>query len=206
MSNQHARWIGFCLLAFTLSLLVGRAGASIGRTQTFDIGAVNRVLWTGGIGSAQGQNQISFNQTQQASEHYRYGGLSATQTGRGSLTQTATLSGTDPSKAGQTATIKGTQDLLGQTSPYAATRGRQDLEVKLDTRLVQPSGIGTATGTQTYNGLQEQSLTSACGTSSQSQSADVRQSGTISTETNVDPIVTNKITIGMHQSQVTNGQ
>ncbi len=206
MSNTCARFIGWCLAVLTLSVAADPAGASVGRTQTFDIGAVNEVLWTGGIGSAQGQAQVSISQTQQASERHRYGTLSATQTGRGSLTQAATASGAAPSTARQTATIKGAQDLLGQTSPYAGARGRQDLELTLGLRLVQPSGVGTVTGTQTFNGLQEQSLTSPGATNGQSQSADVRQSGTISTGTDVDPIVSNRITIGMHQSQVTNGQ
>ncbi len=206
MSNTCARVIGFCLVVLTSSVAADPAGASVGRTQSFDIGAVNQVLWTGGIGSAQSQTQVNFSQTQQASERHRYGTLSAMQTGRGSLTQAAAASGAAPSTARQTATIKGAQDLLGQTSPYAGARARQDLELTLGMRLVQPSGVGTVTGTQTFNGLQEQSLTSPGGTNGQSQSADVRQSGTISTQTNVDPVVTNRITIGMHQSQVTNSQ
>ncbi len=207
MSNTSARFTGFCLLVFVHSLWAAPAVATVGRTQGFDIGAVNRVLWSGGIGSAEGQNQISFSQTHQASEHSRHGSLSLKQVERGTLTQTATATGFTPSTARQSATVKGGQDLLGQAGPHAAFRGRQDLEVKLDMRLHQPRGIGTVTGTQTYNGLQEQLVTTACATNSESQTVDVQQSGTISTQINVDPVVRNKITIGMHQSQVTtNGQ
>jgi len=205
MSNTCARFIHCCLLILTLSLWAGRAGASVGGTQSFDIGSVNLVFWTGGIGSAQGQVQLDVSQMQQSVERNRYGGLGAMQGERGSLTQTASATGRSPSLAGQSATIKASQDLLGQMSPLAA-RGRQDLELKMGTLLFQPAGVGTVRGTQTYNGLQEQSVVSPCGMSNQSQSVDVRQSGTIVTKTDVEPLVLNRVTVGMHQAQVTTGQ
>jgi hypothetical protein len=194
------------LLTVTLVSFVsaGSAQASIGRTQGFQIGALNRVEWAGGIGSARGETQGSFTQTQQVSD--RASGLSVRQTERGSLTQTATAGGTGFSAARQTAGIKGSQDLLADTTHGFPSRGQQELEVKLDTRLFRPNGVGTVSGTQNYTGAQEQSLTTPCGTSSQSQSVDVRQAGSITTATNIDPAVRNTININLHQSQMTNGQ
>jgi hypothetical protein len=195
---------GLCLFTFAFLLLGGSAGASIGRTQSFDIGALNRVQWAGGIGSARGDNQASFTQSQQFSD--RCSGLSATQTGRGSLTQTATASGTGLSTARQTAAIRGSQDLLGETTRPLTGRAMQDLGVRLDTRLFKPGGTGAVNGTQSYTGAQEQSLATPSSRSSQSQSVDIRQSGSINTEVNTDPAVRNTVTVDLHQSQITNGQ
>jgi hypothetical protein len=206
MSKKCTTFIGMSLFTLAVLLPAGMASASIGWTQGVDIGAVNHILWTGGIGSASGDAQVSFNQTQQANEHYRYSSVSARQGARGSLTQTATASGTSPSTARQTATINGAQDSLAQAWPRPAARGQQDLGVKLDTRLSLPSGVGSVSGTQHFDGLQEQSLTTPLGSSRQSQSVDATQSGSITTQTNVDPLVTNRITIGMHQSHMVNGQ
>jgi hypothetical protein len=186
-------------------LLAGSAQASIGRTQGFQIGALNQVEWAGGIGSAQGENQGSFTQTQQVSDHAS--GLSARQRERGSLTQTATAGGTGFSTARQTAAIKGSQDLLADTTKHgSSSRGEQELEVKLDTRLFRPIGIGTVSGTQHYTGAQGQTVTTPAGTSSQSQCVDVRQSGSITTMTNIDPTVKNTININLHQTQTTGGR
>jgi hypothetical protein len=206
MSKKCTVFVGMFLFILAVLLPVHSAGASIGWTQGVDIGAVNQVLWIGGVGSASGDAQVSFNQTQQANEHYRYSNVSARQAARGSLTQTATASGTSPSTARQTATIKGAQDSLAQGWPHPAARGQQDLGVKLDTRLSLPQGVGSVSGTQHFDGLQEQSLTTPLSNSSQSQSVDATQSGSITTQTNVDPLVTNRITIGMHQSHMVNGQ
>jgi hypothetical protein len=182
----------------------GGAQASIGRTQGFNVGAMNRVMWAGGVGSARSDGQGSFSQTQQASD--RNSGVSVSQTGRGSLSQTATASGTGLSTARQTAGVRGTQDLQAEMTRQLTGRGQQDLNVKLDSRLFKPGGVGTVAGTQTYSGAQEQALTSPSGSSSQSQSVDVRQSGSINTQTNIDPTVRNTININLHQSQMVNGQ
>jgi hypothetical protein len=193
--------IAVALVSF---LGAGRAQASVGRTQDFQIGAPNHVVWAGGVGSARGDNQGSFHQTQQVSDHAN--GLSARQMERGSLSQTVIASGTGSSRARQTADIKGSQDLLIDTTHGFPGRGQQELAVKLDTRLVQPNGVGTVSGTQNFTGAQEQSLTTPCSTSSQSQSVDVRQCGSITTATNIDPAVKNTININLHQTQMTNGQ
>jgi len=185
-------------------LLVGSAQASIGRTQSFQIGGLNQVVWGGGVGSAQGENHGSFTQTQQVSDYSSR--LSVRQTERGSLNQTATASGTGFGAARQTAGIRGTQDLSVETTHGFPNRGQQQLALKLDTCLFRPNGVGTANGAQNYNGAQEQSVTTPCGASRQSQSVDIRQSGSITTQTNIDPTVRNTININLHQSQVTNGQ
>jgi len=191
------------MLTVTLGVFVwaGSALGSVGRTQSFEIGAMNRVEWAGGVGSARGDVQGSFTQSQQASD--RTSGLSILQTARGSLTQTATATGTGLGTARQNASVNGTQDLLGETTRQLTGRAQQDLGVKLDTCLFKPNGVGTVNGTQSYTGAQEQTLTTPTGTSSQSQSADIRQSGSITTQTNIDPLVRNTINLNMHQSQTT---
>jgi len=204
MMNGRKMLAGFGLFTFAYLLLAGSTQASIGRSQGFEVGALNRVQWAGGVGSARSEGQGSFSQTQQFSD--RYSGVSATQTGRGSLTQTATASGTGLSTARQTAGIKGAQDLLAETTRQLTGRAQQDLGVKLDSRLFKPNGIGSVNGAQSFSGAQEQSFTAPSGTSSQSQSADVRQSGSITTEVNIDPVVRNTINITMHQAQTTGGQ
>jgi hypothetical protein len=187
-----------------LFLLAGSVRASIGRAQSFQIGGLNQVVWGGGVGSAQGENHGSFAQTQEVSDHSSR--LSVRQAERGSLSQTATASGTGLGAARQTAASKGSQDLLAETTCGLPNRVQQELVVKLDMRLFRPNGVGTASGAQNFNGVQEQSVITPGGTSSQSQSVDTRQAGSITTQTNIDPSVKNTININLHQSQVTNGQ
>jgi hypothetical protein len=195
----------FLLTAFLVSfLLAGSVQASIGRTQNFQVGGLNHVVWGGGVGSAQGEKHGSFTQIQEVSDHSSR--VSIRQAERGSLSQTATASGTGFGAARQTAASKGSQDLLAETTHGFPNRGQQELAVKLDMRLFRPNGVGTVNGAQNYSGVQEQSVTTPSGTSSQSQSVDIGQSGSITTQTDIDPSVKNRININLHQSQVTNGQ
>jgi hypothetical protein len=208
MQMDHARnsrtvLAGICLFAFTSPLWAGDDPASVGRTQSFSIGALNRVEWAGGIGSARGEAQASFSQTQQVTD--RHGSLSVRQSARGSFSQTATAGGTGYGLVRQTAAIRGSQDLLTETGRYPSSRAQQQLEAKLTMYLFRPNGVGTVSGTQSYNGLQEQVTTNTWGTSSQWQSVDIKQSGSISTQTNVDPTVRNTITVDLRQSQSTSG-
>ena len=202
--NSRTMLVGICLFTFASPLWAGHDHASIGRTQSFNIGALNRVEWAGGVGSARGDGQASFSQTQQFT--HRPSSLSATQGARGSVTQTATASGTGFAMARQTAGIRGSQDLLGATGSYPSGRAQQEMNAKLVTDLFRPSGVGTVNGTQSFSGLQEQAMTNAWGTSSQSQSVDIKQSGAITTQTNIDPTVKNTITVDLRQSQTTGGR
>ncbi|MCL5280368.1 MAG: hypothetical protein M1376_10730 [Planctomycetes bacterium] len=195
--------VGICLFTFASPLWAGYGDGTIGRTQSFNIGALNRVEWAGGIGSARGDGQASFSQMQQVI--HRPSSLSASQGSRGSVTQTASASGTGYGTAEQTAAIRGSQDLSAGTGHQPMSRAQQEMGAKLSTYLFRPNGIGTVNGTQTYSGLQEQAMTAAWGTSSQSQSVDIRQSGAITTQTNVDPTVRNTITVDLRQSQTTGG-
>jgi hypothetical protein len=209
MQMDHARnsrtvLAGICLFVLTSPLWAGNDYACVGRTQSFSIGALNRIEWAGGIGSARSDGQAGFSQTQQLTGHPS--GLSARQTSRGSLTQTATAGGTGYGMARQTTGIRGSQDLWTETGRYPSGRAQQELGAKLTTYLFRPDGVGTVSGTQSYNGLQEQVMTSAWGTSSQSQSVDIKQSGAITTQTNVDPTVQNTITVDLRQAQTTSGQ
>jgi len=199
--NNYMVVAGICLFTFASPLWAGYDYASVGRTQSFNIGALNRVEWAGGIGSARGDGQARFSQTQQVND--RINSFSARQAARGSVSQTATAGGTGYSLARQTAGIRGSQDLLGETGQYPAGRSQQELGAKLTTYLFRPNGVGTVNGTQSYSGLQEQAMTNAWGTSSQSQSVDIKQSGTIATQTNIDPSVKNVITVDLRQSQTT---
>lgn len=200
-TNSHHALASLCVLAVVLSLGAGPAEAWIGRTQSFDIGATNEITWGGGVGTARGENHGTFNQVQQGRDRYS----SISQGGRGSLSQTATASGAAPSVAQQAARIRGTQNLLADICRPVGIRAHQDLGARLSTSLVQPSGGGNVNGTQTYSGVQEQNSTSPFGTSSQSQSVDAKQSASITTPTNVDPIVKNTMNINLHQSQATQG-
>jgi hypothetical protein len=193
------------LLTITLVLVlwVSSAEASIGRTQGFDIGALNRVVWEGGIGSARGEIQAGFSQSQQFSD--RLSSVSVVQVGRGSLTQSASASGGGFGTARNSATIGGTQDLLAETTRPFAHRAQQDLGARLDTRLFKPNGIGAVNGGQSYSGAQEQSVVTPYSVSSQSQSMDVRQSGAIVTEVDMDPTVRNIVTVNLRQAQSVTG-
>jgi hypothetical protein len=201
--NSRTILVGICLLVLASPLWAGHGYGTIGRTQSFNIGVLNRVEWAGGIGSARGDAQASFSQTQQVT--HRPSGLSASQGGRGSVTQTATASGTGYGTAEQTAAIRSSQDLSAGTGHQPMGRAQQEMGARLTTYLFRPNGVGTVNGTQTYSGLQEQAMTTAWGSSSQSQSVDIRQSGAISTQTNVDPTVRNTITVDLRQSQTTGG-
>jgi hypothetical protein len=192
------------IITLGVLMLAGRAHASIGRTQGFEIGALNRVEWAGGIGSVQGDNQASFTQKQEFSD--RRTGVSAVQTGRGSLVQTATAGGTGSGTARQTASLSGSQNLPADFHRHVPGRIQQDLGLKLGTHLFKPNGVGTVGGTQTYTGAQEQTVTTPTTTSGQSQSVDIRQSGAITTGTDTDPTVKNKITVDLHQSQAMNAR
>ena len=194
------------LVIIVLGVLIsaGSAQASVGRTQSFEIGALNGVEWRGCVGSAWSENQASFTQRQEFSD--RYTGVSAVQTGRGSLTQTAIAGGSGFSTARQTAGINGWQSLPTASSRFFPGRVQQELGAKLGTDLFKPNGVGTVAGTQTFRGAQEQAVTAPSGTSKQSQSVDIKQSGAITTGTNADPAVTSRISVDLHQSQMTNGR
>jgi hypothetical protein len=194
---------GICLFTFASPLWAGHDQGTIGRTQSFCIGALNRVEWAGGIGSARGDSQASFSEMQQVT--HRPSGISATQGSRGSVSQTATASGTGFGLAQQSAAIRGSQDLTFGTGHCPMSRAQQEMSAKLTTYLFRPNGVGTVNGTQSYNGLQEQAMTHPWGSSSQSQSVDIRQSGAITTRTNVDPTVRNTITVDLRQAQTIGG-
>ena len=201
--NSCTILLGICLVTFASPLWAGQGYGTIGRTQSFNIGALNRVEWAGGIGSARGDGQASFSQLQQVI--HRPTSLSASQGSRGSVTQTATASGTGFGAAEQTAGIRGSQDLSAGTGHQPMSRAQQEMGARLTTYLFRPNGVGTVNGTQSYSGLQEQAMTTAWGTSSQSQSVDIKQSGAITTQTNIDPTVKNTITVDLRQSQTTSG-
>jgi len=189
-------------LVVTLGVFAWAAGAQafVGRSQDFEIGALNRVDWAGGaIGSARIENQARVAQQQDFSE--RHSRLSGVQTERGSLTQTLTASGPGLSTGRQAARITGSQDLPVESCRYAPGRMQQDLGLKMETRLFKPSGVGTVSGTQTYHGAQEQTRTTWYGSSGQFQSVEIKQSGTITTENDIDPTVRNSVIVNLHQSQ-----
>jgi hypothetical protein len=194
----------YLLIVILVSFLWGgHADASIGRTQGYHIGGMNQVLWEGGIGSARGEIQNGYSQTQQAG--HRASGVSVVQMGRGSLTQTATAGGGGLGTARQEAHIEGDQDLLAETTRPLAQRARQDFRVRMDTELFKPNGIGAVRGDQSYYGEREQSATTPYGTSSQSQYVDARQSNAIVTEVDMDPTVRNNVNVNLSQMQTITG-
>jgi len=208
MHTDHARnsrlmVAGICLFTFASPLWAGHGDGAIGRTQSFHIGALNRVEWAGGIGSARGDGQASVSQMQQVTDRPR--SLSSTQGSRGSVSQTATASGTGFGMVEQNAGINGSQNLSFGTGHQPMGRGQQEMGAKLTMYLFRPNGVGAVNGTQTFNGLQEQTMTFPWGASSQSQSVDIKQSGAITTQTNIDPTVRNTITVDLRQAQTSGG-
>ena len=181
----------------------GSAQASIGRTQSFGIGALNEVVWSGCVGSAWSQNQASFVQRQEFTD--RHTGTSGVQVGAGSLVQTAAAGGGGSATARQTAGINGWQSLPTGSSHSFPGRMQQELGAKLGTDLSKPNGVGSVAGTQTFTGAQAQAVTTPSTTGSQSQFVDIKQSGAITTGTNTDPTVRNRISVDLQQSQIAGG-
>lgn len=184
---------------------IGHAQSFIGRTQNFDIGALNRVEWAGGIGSAKGNNQADFHQTQAFSD--RGWGLSGVQRERGTLTQTATISGEGgPSTVEQNAKIHGSQHMSVVGGHHPGSRAQQTLGVEMNSLLERPSGAGETSGRQSYTGSQDQTVTTPYSSATQSQCVNVVQSSTITSGSDIDPTVKNVVNISLSQSQMTTGR
>lgn len=185
-------------------LLAAGAQASIGWAQNFTVGAVNQVEWLGGVGSAAAMNKASFDQRQQFGSNYA--SLSAFQRTSGTIFQNATASGPiGPSTSSQTADLKGNQGLWTNGGSFPEARGQQSLGGTLTNLVVKPEGVGQVDGIQHFVGAQEQGVTTAYGSGTQSQYVEVLQRGSITTGADTDPTVTSTVELQLNQSQITGG-
>lgn len=180
-------------------LLAGSAQAFVGWAQDFDVSARNVVEWGGGVGSAKGENLVTFAEKQQ----FENGcfGLSALQRTGGTVTQAATISrGFRPSTIRQDARAVGAQYMpVGSKAAYG-TGAWQNLGVNLRTIAIKPNGVGNIEGKQSFVGGQMQAVTTPHTSFVQSQYVNATQSVSITTRTDTDPTVKSMINIKMNQN------
>jgi hypothetical protein len=193
-----------CLVIITsVLLLAAGAQASIGWAQDFSVGAVNRVDWFGGIGSAAAINKASYDQRQ---EFGSYNHMGAFQRNSGTIFQNGAASGLiGPSTSRQTADLKGGQVLWNSGGKFSEAGGMQSLEGKFTNLVVKPEGAGQVNGIQHFVGSQEQGVTTAYGSGGQSQYVEVVQRGDITTGANTDPTIISRVNLQLNQSQITGG-
>lgn len=180
------------------------ARASLNQSQDFQVGGRHLTEWAGGIGSANGRNETSVSQEQAFRE--TYGRASATQSGRAALVQTGTATGTGPARIENNAGLTGSQRQLVDLTPGFANTSSQKLAGDLSMVVVKPYGIGSAGGTQDFTSSQSQTMTTPFGWASQTQSLRSIQSASIGTVMDVDPTVTNTLSVQLSQQATINGQ
>lgn len=178
--------------------------AALNQSQDFQVGGRQLVDWAGGIGSANGRNESSVSQEQAFRE--TYGRASGTQSGRAALIQTGTASGDGPASIENNAAVTGVQRQLVNFTPAFESTARQSLTADLSMVVVKPYGIGSAGATQEFNSSQSQMLTTPFGWASQSQTLRAFQSANIGTAMDIDPTVTNTLSVRMNQQTSINGQ
>jgi hypothetical protein len=207
VNREFKEWImrkqGWVVMVGVLLLAAG-AQASVGWAQNFTVGAINQVDWLGGVGSAAAMNKASFDQRQQFFNGHT--SLGAFQRASGTIFQNGAASGPiGVSMSRQDANLKGDQSLWASGGRFPESHGVQSMEGALTNSVVKPDGIGKVDGMQHFVGSQEQGVTTAFGSGTQSQYAEVLQRGSISTGANTDPTVTNTVNLKLNQSQITGG-
>lgn len=191
---------GVFMLLVVLTLTSG-VWAFVGTAQRFDVGGWNLVEWAGGIGSAEGRNEVMFSQQQEAHDAWR--GASAFQKERGMLVQNAVASGPyGPSSVEQNASTTGVQRQAVGRWFGPTSVGRQSLGADLSTLAVRPFGVGSATGTQVFMGSQAQMMATPYSSARQSQSLKVDQYAGVDGATATDPLVNNTVNVKLDQGYV----
>lgn len=172
--------------------------AFVGTAQRFDVGGLHLVQWPGGIGSAEGRNEVTFSQEQVA--HDSQGGASVLQRERGLLVQSGVAEGpAGPSRVEQNAAAAGAQRQAVDRWFRPTSVGRQHLGADLSTLVVKPVGIGSATGTQVFMGSQTQMMATPYSSATQSQSVKAKQYAGIDATIDTDPLVTNTVNVKLDQ-------
>jgi hypothetical protein len=193
---MHKQWIP--MVSIVLTLTCG-AWAFVGQEQDFSIGAVNSIMWSGGVGLVEGGHHAVVCQQQSVAGGWH--GPSGFQAEGGIFRQTASAAGEGP------ATVEQTADVIGGQHQGIGTWGRptlsqgQQLGVDFTTSLDKPWGAGTATASQSFLGGQTQSLTSPTTTGTQSQFVGVREYASVVGGGTADPTVNNSIKIDLNQGQ-----
>jgi hypothetical protein len=187
-------------------VLLSACGAwgSLGQNQDFQVGGRHLVEWSGGVGSAGGRNETSFNQDQEF--HNTYGRVSGLQGARASLVQTGTATGDGPATIQNNAPVTGSQRQVADVTAGFVNTSTQRLVGDLSMVVVKPYGIGSAGATQDFTSSQTQVLNTPFGWASQSQTLRAFQSANIGTVMDVDPTVTNTLNVQLNQQHTINGQ
>lgn len=191
----------FTLALAGVLLLTSGAWAAIGQAQGFEIGALNAVMWPGGVGSAEGSHQVMFGQEQGATSLWPP--TAGQQKETGVFTQVAVAGGGGPATIVQTAAAVGGQGQTGGGWPHATNAQGQGMGVDFTTAIVKPYGPGSATAAQSFVGGQTQVLMTPTTLSTQAQVVGVAEYASVVGGPSADPTVTNAIRVDLCQGQMT---
>ncbi len=191
-----------CLLSVAVILLLSSGVfAGIGQVQGFEIGALNLVGRSGGLGSAQGGNIAIVNHSQEVYKPLR---SSVWQEEKGLLVQFGSAEGVGGvSGVAHHATVQGLQGQL--TGPFGTTVQGQNLNVGLGQVAIKAGGIGGAVGAQGFVGSQTQVITTPRTISTESQFVGVAQYSNVSGRLGSNAIVVNTVDVNMGQGQIVTG-
>lgn len=179
------------------------AQAAVGLAERFEIGAANSVHWMGGIGSANGLNQISANHRQDTFDARQ--NISGIQRERASLRQSGMVSGSGPGAVRQYTDAKGLQRLFAEDGPTFTSRGLQRLGVEMGMATRVPYGLGSAEGSQRFGANQRQIIETPFSITRQSQRMNVRQLSSIDAQADMDPLVRSRLNVRLDQRAFDSG-
>jgi len=197
---------GFVFSIAIVLLFASGAWAFFGQQQGFHIGGANKLVWCGGVGTAQGGNTATIGQEQELFSA-RHGGTYGLQKETGVFVQSGSINNTSgPSSIVQNASIGGLQG-QGVTGGRYHTAGQaQGLSLNMDTVVSKPWGVGGASAAQAFVGGQSQIVITPTTASAQSQFVGAAQHASIVAGPNNDPVVDNSLDIQLGQNQsVTDG-
>jgi len=178
--------------------------ADIGQTQSFEIGALNKVKVVGGFGTASGENHLEIGQRQK--EQYACLGSAAMKQG-GILNQHARAQ----ARGGavgllQNASVDGSQNQSIGHGHRGSHTQQQNLNLNLNTFAHKPpGGIGRTIGSQSFVGEQSQKQTYRGGFSTSSQFVQAEQCVKIVGDRSSAVVVNNTLDVKMSQSNNVTG-
>ncbi len=191
----------FLISVAVILLLSSGALADIGKVQTFEIGAVNKVEVVGGFGMASGGNYLEIGQRHM--ERKARLGSAAMKQG-GTLTQHARAQ----ARRGvigvvQNASVNGSQQqFIGHERRGSHQQG-QSLNLNLNTIARKPFGsVGRAIGSQSFVGEQSQKQAYRGGFSASSQFVRAEQSVKIIGGRYSNVVVKNNLNVSMFQGDM----
>ena len=192
---------GFVFSIAIVLLFASSAWAFLGQGQGFHIGAANKLMWYGGVGTAQGGNTATVGQEQEMFSA-RHGGTYGIQKETGVFVQSGTINNVHgPSSIEQNASIGGLQGQGVTGGCYRTTGQTQGLCLDMDTVVSKPWGVGGAGAAQGFVGGQSQIVITPTTASAQSQFVGAAQYAGITAGPNNDPLVDNSLDIQLGQNQ-----